>query len=83
MPSRHQSRSGDGAPRQPPRKRAHRLHHRLRLFEVRQVSGLVDQLDPRAGNPLRELLRIGRRDDAVRLAPDDQRRRRNAVRALA
>jgi hypothetical protein len=46
------------------------------------MSGRIDKLDPRAGNPPGKLLGIGRRNDAVRLAPDDQRRRRNAVRVL-
>ena len=64
-------------------KRRQRLEHRVRLLELRQVAGARDHLDPRARNLLRKLLRIDRRDDAVGVAPDDQRRRGDAVAALA
>ena len=46
------------------------------------MSGLVDRLDLGAGDALGELLRIGRRNDAVGLAPDDQGRRGDAVDAM-
>src|SRR5208282_5813874 len=62
---------------------ADRLDDLLLLFEVRQVAGPLDQRDLRAGNALRKLLRIDRRDDAVGVAPDDQGRRRDAMDAPA
>jgi hypothetical protein len=46
---------------------------------MRQVTGLVDEFNPRSDNGLGELLRVGRRNDAIGFAPDDQRRRRNSV----
>src|SRR3954464_59390 len=63
-------------------KTAHPRKHSFRLLEMRQVRGLVDQLNARAGNRFGEVLRIGRRDDAVLLAPDDQRRCRNTMNAM-
>jgi hypothetical protein len=64
------------------KKTAHRLHHRLGLLEMGKVSSPVDEFGTRSGNSPGEFLRIGQRDDAVRLAPDDQRRRCNAVDAI-
>src|SRR5260370_36141943 len=71
--------NSDCARRSAAEKPAHHLRHRLGLLEVGQMSGLVDELDPRAGNPPGELLRVDWRDDAIRLAPDDQGRCGNAV----
>ena len=82
QPCRQDTSPGSGIAASAAEKGAHRLDHGLGLFEMRQVAGLVDQLDLRAGDALGELLRIGRRDDAVGLAPDDQRRRRDAVNAV-
>ena len=47
------------------------------------MAGPVDQFDLRAGNALGELLGVNRRDDAVGIAPDDQRRRGDAMDAPA
>src|SRR5690349_11551813 len=47
-----------------------------------QVRRLVDELDPRAGNSLGELLGVSRRDNAVGVAPDDERRRADAMNAV-
>src|ERR1700731_2840131 len=63
-------------------KRRQYLEHRVRLLQLRQMAGARDHFDPRAGDFLRELLRIDRRDDAIALAPDDQGRRGDAVAAL-
>src|SRR6516165_930885 len=60
----------------------YQLRHGIGLLEVRQVSGAIDQLDPRACNTLREFLRVSHIDDAVDLAPDDQGRRGNPVHAV-
>ena len=68
--------------RSPRQKIAHRLNDGFRLLEMWQVRCLVDEFDPRSGNSLGKLLRISRRDDAVRVAPDDERRRANAMNAV-
>src|SRR5262245_10293220 len=60
----------------------HRLRHRVGLLELRQVAGALDQRDPRAGDALGELLRVGGSNDAVVLAPDDQARRGDAMGAM-
>src|SRR5262245_66277359 len=60
----------------------YRLRYRLALLEMRQVPGSVDQFDARALDPRGEFLRVGGGDDAVRLAPHDQGRRHDAVRAV-
>ena len=67
--------------RSPRQKIAHRLNDGFRLLEMWQVRCLVDEFDPRSGNSLGKLLRIGRRDDAIRVAPDDERRRADAMNA--
>src|SRR5262249_56855766 len=46
---------------------------------MRQVTGLLDELDPCVADSSSKLLSIDRRDDAVGRAPDDQRRRRNPM----
>ena len=46
------------------------------------MPGVIDQVDPRTGNSLGKFVRILWRDDAVRLAPYDQRRRGDAVNAI-
>src|SRR5262249_37770378 len=53
------------------------------MFEVWQVAGVVDELHPGIGDSSGKLLSINRRDDAIGRAPDDERRRRNAVSVLA
>src|SRR6266478_7046024 len=58
---------------------AYHLRHRLRTFEMRQVTSLLDEFDPCVGDSSSKLLSISRRDDAVGRAPDDERRRRNPV----
>src|SRR5581483_1771641 len=61
---------------------AHQPRHRLRPLQVRQVAGAVDQGDPGARDPLREVVGVGRRDEAVLLPPDDQRGGADAVDVL-
>ena len=68
--------------RSPRQKIAHRLNDGFRLFEMWQVRCLVDEFDPRSGNSLGKLLRIYGRNNAVRVTPDDERRRANAVYAV-
>src|SRR4051812_7943314 len=47
-----------------------------------QVRSVVDEFDPRSGNSFGKFLRISRRDDTVRVAPDDERRRADAMNAV-
>src|SRR5262249_19679756 len=42
------------------------------LLELRDVPTLVEHLDPTPGDPPAELLGIGRGDERVLLAPEDQ-----------
>jgi hypothetical protein len=51
------------------------LRYALRLLEMRQMSGAIQHRDARMRDALREFIGIGRRDDAVGFAPDDQRGR--------
>ena len=49
---------------------------------MRQMTGLVDEHDPCAGNGIGKFPRVGRINDAIGSAPDNQRRRRHAVNAI-
>src|SRR5712671_3422449 len=60
----------------------HHLNNSFRLLKMWQVRCLVDEFDARSGNSLGKLLGVSRRDDAVRVAPDDERRRANAMNAV-
>src|SRR2546422_9066937 len=51
-------------------------------LEVRHVAGAVDRLHARAGDPPGELVGVDRRHEAVLLAPDQERRRGDAMDAL-
>lgn len=44
----------------------HELRHFVRLFEMRQVTSVVNQLDARIGDPVRELFSVGGRNHVVR-----------------
>src|SRR5262249_34739063 len=65
------------------KKGAHHFRHGLRMFEVWQVAGVVNEFDPCVGDSSSKLLSINRRDEAVGRPPDDERRRRNPVSVLA
>ena len=55
---------------------------KLRLFgllEMRQMAGSGDQRDTGIGDPLGKILRVVGRDHRVRVAPNDQARRRDSV----
>ena len=57
-------------------------HETRRLFgllEMRQMAGSGDQRDTGIGDPLGKILRVVGRDHRVRVAPNDQARRRDPV----
>ena len=57
-------------------------HETRRLFgllEMRQMAGSGDQRDAGIGDPLGKILRVVGRDHRVRVAPNDQARRRDSV----
>src|SRR5215218_6828205 len=49
---------------------------------MRQGSSVVDELDARSRNSFGKLLRIYRRNNTIRLTPEDERRGANAVYAV-
>src|SRR5207249_6167346 len=65
-----------------PQEAMYETRYSLGLLVMRQMAGTVNQLNTRIGDPFRELLGVGGRDDAVSTSPDDQRRRGDAVDVL-
>src|SRR5215472_8157280 len=58
---------------------AHEPSHFIGPLEMRQVACIVDQREPGAGDPLREVVGIGRRDQLIRFSPEDESRRTDPV----
>src|SRR5580698_3995378 len=77
--SRHRVLAGAG--RLVAQKIQHRLRDRLRLLKLGQVTGLRDHLHAGSSDSFGEFLGVTRRDDAIGVAPDDQRRRGDPMNA--
>ena len=63
-------------PRRQARKSVISADRRLRLLELRDVAGSVDDLEAGPGDQITEVLAVGRVDESVLGAPHQQRRRR-------
>ena len=59
-----------------------RREHGVGLLVRHHVRGLADHRQLRAGDAVDEMLRVARRNQLVRLTPDDLRSRANPVQAL-
>src|SRR5881397_3491583 len=58
---------------------AHRARHRRGLLEMRSVAGIGDRLYAGVREPPHEFIGVDGRHQTVLLAPDDQRRRLDAM----